>query len=71
LSIIKHVTLHKIVAHDFQYDPRIIKSRPTKTLTHTVHVNVESYRLALCVSALLADFLDLECFDFKSLLKWP
>jgi hypothetical protein len=23
LSIIKHVTLQKIVAHDFQYDPRI------------------------------------------------
>jgi hypothetical protein len=25
LSIIKHVTLQKIVAHDFRYDPRIIK----------------------------------------------
>jgi hypothetical protein len=24
LSIIKHVTLQKIVVHDFQYDPRII-----------------------------------------------
>jgi hypothetical protein len=24
LSIIKHVTLQKIVAHDFQYDPRTI-----------------------------------------------
>ena len=24
LSIIKHVTLQKIVAHDFRYDPRII-----------------------------------------------
>ena len=23
LSIIKHVTLQKIVAHDFRYDPRI------------------------------------------------
>ena len=25
LSIIKHVTLQKIVAHDFRYDPRITK----------------------------------------------
>jgi hypothetical protein len=24
LSIIKHVTLQKIVAHDFRYDPRTI-----------------------------------------------
>jgi len=24
LSIIKHVTLQKIVAHDFRYDPRMI-----------------------------------------------
>ena len=24
MSIIKHVTLQKIVAHDFRYDPRII-----------------------------------------------
>jgi hypothetical protein len=27
LSIIKHVTLQKIVAHDFQYDPRIKNHR--------------------------------------------
>jgi hypothetical protein len=26
LSIIKHVTLQKIVAHDFRYDPRIYKN---------------------------------------------
>ena len=26
MSIIKHVTLQKIVAHDFQYDPRNIKA---------------------------------------------
>ena len=24
MSIIKHVTLQKIVAHDFRYDPRIL-----------------------------------------------
>ena len=24
MSIIKHVTLQKIVAHDFRYDPRIM-----------------------------------------------
>ena len=27
MSIIKHVTLQKIVAHDFRYDPRILKPR--------------------------------------------
>ena len=27
MSIIKHVTLQKIVAHDFRYDPRKIKLR--------------------------------------------
>ena len=25
MSIIKHVTLQKIVAHDFRYDPRILQ----------------------------------------------
>ena len=24
MSIVKHVTLQKIVAHDFRYDPRIV-----------------------------------------------
>jgi hypothetical protein len=32
----------------------------------TVHVSVKNVRLALT-----ADFLEPECFDFKSLLKWP
>ena len=32
LSIIKHVTLQKIVAHDFWYDPRILKSHYLFTL---------------------------------------
>ena len=36
LSIIKHVTLKKIVAHDFRYDPRTLKyskkSSPINTL---------------------------------------
>jgi hypothetical protein len=27
LSIIKHVTLQNIVAHDFQYDPRTYMSK--------------------------------------------
>ena len=30
MSIIKHVTLQKIVAHDFRYDPRISWSRSYK-----------------------------------------
>jgi hypothetical protein len=33
LSIIKHVTLQKIVAHDFQYDPRINIIVTTTTIT--------------------------------------
>ena len=31
MSIIKHVTLQKIVAHDFRYDPRISVTRWTKS----------------------------------------
>ena len=31
MSIIKHVTLQKIVAHDFRYDPRMIPSGPKNT----------------------------------------
>ena len=32
MSIIKQVTLQKIVAHDFQYDPRICKKRTNLSL---------------------------------------
>ena len=32
MSIIKHVTLQKIVAHDFQYDPRRNKLQATHQL---------------------------------------
>ena len=28
MTIIKHVTLQKIVAHDFRYDPRILRYFP-------------------------------------------
>ena len=31
MSIIKHVTLQKIVAHDFRYDPRIYIMRGNET----------------------------------------
>jgi len=35
LSIIKHVTLQKIVAHDFRHDPRICATirQPSKAAT--------------------------------------
>ena len=33
MSIIKHVTLQKIVAHDFQYDPRtLVPSKKKKRI---------------------------------------
>jgi hypothetical protein len=40
LSIIKHVTLQKIVAYDFRYDPRIqaIKSRRMRYVGHVACV---------------------------------
>ena len=38
MSIIKHVTLQKIVAHDFRYDPRIINNTCLFVLLHvSVH----------------------------------
>ena len=33
MSIIKHVTLQKIVAHDFRYDPRILADEPENCTT--------------------------------------
>ena len=37
MSIIKHVTLQEIVAHDFRYDPRIYRgvTRPGREIDHT------------------------------------
>ena len=39
LSIINHVTLQKIVAHDFRYDPRMIhsSSKSPMMLQYTLH----------------------------------
>ena len=50
MSIIKHVTLQKIVAHDFRYDPRIFSigrhvvcgGSHTHTHTHT-HTHIYIY----------------------------
>ena len=36
MSIIKHVTLQKIVAHDFRYDPRI-----TRNITYVVQQDTQ------------------------------
>ena len=36
MSIIKHVTLQKIVAHDFRYDPRILKEKGRGKFTKEV-----------------------------------
>ena len=43
MSIIKHVTLQKIVAHDFRYDPRTItrqSRRASLTLKRAVHTEI-------------------------------
>ena len=40
MSIIKNVTLQKIVAHDFRYDPRIItdvQKKFTRGRQHSLH----------------------------------
>ena len=41
MSIIKHVTLQKIVAHDFRYDPRIYSyiKRTAKSLCILILIN--------------------------------
>jgi hypothetical protein len=44
-----------------------IKCRATKTLTRTVHANVEWFTLALRVCSLSGDFLSLEFYEYKSL----
>ena len=46
MSIIKHVTLQKIVAHDFRYDPRKFQAwkMTVVMVTHFVH------KFAECVS---------------------
>ena len=43
MSIIKHVTLQKIVAHDFRYDPRINKG--THTNTHSEYAIFTAFPL--------------------------
>ena len=40
MSIIKHVTLQKIVAHDFRYDPRMF-------IPH-IHMMLDVYMFILC-----------------------
>ena len=37
MSIIKYVTLQKIVAHDFRYDPRIMYTVPLSVLHSYTH----------------------------------
>ena len=46
MSIIKHVTLQKIVAHDFRYDPRIYSC----TRGHSIRLS-HTLSLSMCVSS--------------------
>ena len=63
MSIIKHVTLQKIVAHDFRYDPRkfpylyfkprdLILVNLNREKLHVKHT-LATWTLANCVSVLL------------------
>ena len=47
MSIIKHVTLQKIVAHDFRYDPRITKYATEVTLLDSQHKDTQKERSAI------------------------
>jgi hypothetical protein len=42
LSIIKHVTLQNIVAHDFQYDPRTIRYVRFQHYKETDNISTQS-----------------------------
>ena len=50
MSIIKHVTLQKIVAHDFRYDPRMrrhIFMYATKSMCNIDECNIKRHRTKL------------------------
>jgi hypothetical protein len=49
LSIINHVTLQKIVAHDFRYDPRISYHIYIYISNHTYHVITYIYIYYICI----------------------
>ena len=60
LSIIKHVTLQKIVAHDFRYDPRIPEvTYLLLNLIFPVNSKTTHYRTCLC---------ELFCFNVNNSL---
>ena len=42
MSLIKHVTLQKIVAHDFRYDPRIYKRVVSDEKYYILFVNIST-----------------------------
>ena len=74
MSIIKHVTLQKIVAHDFRYDPRIIaRHKASNTVqnitklwvniypkTHTFYSTENDKKLSLPVGSLRLQNFDLQ-----------
>ena len=70
MSIIKHVTLQKIVAHDFRYDPRIIpaKRRERYLLNHSWTVSMTTIPAFLGVVRVVTT---LAAFLFSSLVRRP
>ena len=63
MSIIKHFTLQKIVAHDFRYDPRIsINGKGDEKETFMDILNVDSgYHNMPALWGLLQDILFMYC----------
>ena len=52
MSIIKHITLQKIVAHDFRYDPRILGvCRERRHISISEEVRYQIYPEKVCVAS--------------------
>ena len=72
MSIIKHVTLQKIVAHDFRYDPRTSCIRRlwyTRTTRHVQPVQSLIFKYTLIIKASTgkkADFVATDLLFYES-----
>ena len=65
MSIIKHVTLQKIVAHDFRYDPRIYTGTLGNRPLHGLTSNADSTRRSGATTAHKVELQD----EFVNVLR--
>ena len=68
MSIIKHVTLQKIVSHDFRYDPRIIFKKAWNSEDNCCTFSLDVVRpIVICSNKtcdeVLIDFIDVCCIE--------